>query len=354
MAIDFTKQVRDKFCPENNENNADAGQLASPQRSSDIVIRSVSERQPVPSLLGNAVAGQRNAIGPGSPGNRTVAQAGKKLSGSSMTNSPLSIKLLRKIDRLTGDDEGRSGRSLLRLHGNDAVDGNDRLAPLRINWLITVDEPIVPGELSRATPPPGALKTQPAQEDKVRIIEVLGQERLKTDFSKLSARPEANPHQAHWQAAEPARTQASGRRPFEDAMGPDDMPPRKRQKTDHREASTAASDEQPASARQTLASPRHDSPRTFDADSDAELSLSPERERSPVKARSLSWKTSTLKRKPKMTELPFKAWLANTSARGLGALPGPAQRSPAQHASGPPVSSAAIMPAESHGKPSSN
>lgn len=495
MAINFTKQVRDKFCPENNEKTADAGQLASPQRASSIAIRSVSERQPVPLLLGNAVAGQHDTTAPGSLGNRTVAQAGMKPSGSSMPNSPLTIKLLRKIDRLTGEDEGTSRRSLLRLHGNDAVHGNDMLAPLKINWLVTVDEPIAPGELSRAIPPPGgmppvsappstpgvaaplprkkgpmtpaeaffqypgpgaatldygqwmqshplhsmfddvypfhratralghyietpmhtvlkggiheplsfhhslmelsertdgsskefetlyrnamavshasggllreqadffsrffsaliALKMQPAQDDKDRIIETLRQEWLKTDFSKLYALPEANPQQAHSQAAKPARMQVSGRRPFDDAMELE-MPPRKKLKADHQEASTTASAEPLASARQAPASPRHALPRTFDADSDTELSLSPERERSPVKTR-LSWRSSILKRKANMTERQFKAWLANIPAKEVGATSGPERESSAQQASDQPVAGTAITPAQSHGKPLSN
>ena len=494
MAINFTKQVRDKACAENNATNTEAGQLASPQLASGIVIKSVCERQPVLSLLGNATAGQCNTTAPGSLGNRAAVQVGKELPDSSRPNLPLSTKLVRKIDRLVGDDDRKNGRSLLRLHGNNAAHDHDTLAPLNITWLIAVDQPVAPGELSRATPPPGlspvaapplvpggaapqfrkrdpmtpaeaffqypgpgaenlgygewvqshpllrmfrqvyplhdavgalgqpvemplhtvlsggihealsfshslmelceradsssrefetlyrnaievshradgllrkqadffsrffsalvAIGTQTELEEKARIIEILRQEWLETDFNTLSGGLEANPHQAHWQAAEPARTQVSGRRTLVDAMGYDSTSPRKRQKTDHhQEASTTASGEQLASARQTPASPRHASPRTSDADSDAELSPPLEGDRSPVKTRSLSWRSTTLKRKSRMTERPFKAWLANIPAREVSASSGPAQQSSAQQAGDPPVSgAAAITPAESHGK----
>ena len=502
MAVNFTELRRGNPCAENNAEDAGTGQPASPQRPCGVVIRSVSERQPGLVLLGNAASGQRDATAPGSPDIRTAGQVGRDLSDTCRPNSSVPTMLLRRIDRLTGDDEPKSGRSLLRLHGNEGICGNDTLAPLRITWLVSVDEPVAPGELSRATPPPGsmppvsappsvpggaaprprtmgemtaaeaffrypgpgathpdygqwvmshplfrmfdqvyprndavsapgypldtplyivlrggiheplgfyqslmqlsertdndfpdrpsvefetlfhdavavsrkahgllreqadffsrlfsvvlALRVQTEVEEKARIIEVLRQEWLETDFSTLSAPMEVKPPEAHGQAAEPVRTQVSGRRTLADALGHGDMSPRKRQKTDHhREASTAAGDERLALARQTPDSPRHASPRTSDTDGDAERSPSPETERSPVRTR-LSWKSTALKRKAGMAERPFKAWLANLSARGVSASSGPAPQSSAQLISDPPVAGAAITPAQPQENPLSN
>lgn len=494
--INIVKKARAEKSPESTE----AGQPASPTRASRIVIRSTPERKPVLlALPGNRVANQRNATAPGSPGNRTVEQAGDELSRQSRPGSPLSTKLVRRINRLAGDDDGRSKRALLRLHGDDAVLGNDPLAPLNIAWMISVEEPVAPGELSRTAPPPGcmplvagsppsmsgsttaeqhkeglmtaaeaffhypgpgdgeqpfsqwlqahplhrmfrqvypindapssleqdirtpmhtileggisdpmrfhhslmqiseqadgrftksealfrdavavsrhadgllqrqadffsrffsvliALQTVEDQHEKARIITTLRQEWLETDFGSLLDPPEISPLQTHWQAAGPARTQVSGRRTFSDAMGRGDMSPRKRQKTvHHQQASTPATDAQQASARQTPDSPRHASPRTYDADSDAELSPSSDKHHSPVRSRSLSWKTSTLKRKPRLKQREFEAWTANIIASGVGASAVRTPQSPAQQASNPPASGTAVRPAEPPEKPSTD
>lgn len=491
--IDCIKKARAEKSPESIE----AGQPALPKQASRIIIRSTLERKPVLlPLPGNRVTNQRNATAPGSPGNRTVEQLGDELSNQFRPSSLLPTKLVRRINRLAGDDNDRSNRSLLRLHGDDAVRDNDPLAPLNIEWMISVEEPVAPGELSRATPPPGcmqlvagslpslsastaagqqkkrlmsaaeaffhypvpgdgeqpfaqwlqahplhrmfrqvypindaislpeqdirtpmhtvleggisepmrfhhslmqiseqadgrfaepealfrdavavskhadgllqrqadffsrffsvliALQTVPGQHQKAHIIESLRQEWLETDFGSLLGLPEISPPQTHWHTAEPARTQVSGRRTFSDAMGRDDMSPRKKQKTvHHHKASMPATDAHQASARQTPDSPRHDSPRTYDADSDAELSPSSDRHQSPVRSRSLSWKTSTLKRKPKLNERAFKAWVANRTASGVGASPVRTPQSPVQQASDPPVSGTTVMPAEPPEKP---
>lgn len=476
MAMNFTSQVRANAYAKSSAENTKAGQQPSPQRPSGMVIRSISERKPVLPLLGNPPANQRNATAPGSPGNRTVGDVGKGLPNASRPNLPLPTKLVRKIDRLAGDDNDKSRRSLLRLHGNDALHSDDPLAALNVEWIVTVDEPVALDELSRATPPPGcmlpvaeaspsmpgeaapqqqkkspmaaaeaffhypgpedenlqhahwlrshplhrmfrgvyplydamgsvqqcidtpvhivlkggirdpmsfhhslmqiceqtdsdlkkfemlyrnavevghnadgvlreqadffsrffsaliALKTGPGQAEQARIIENLRQEWLETDFSRLLGHPEASPPRAHWQAAEPGRTQVSGRRTFACAMGRGDMSPRKKQKTVHRqEAATTDSNQRPAS-RQAPDSPPPASPRASDSDSDTELSPTSERYLRSAKSRSLSWKTSMLKRQPGLTGSEFNAALAKASLKGLGASSSPAQQSPAQQA----------------------
>lgn len=100
---------------------------------------------------------QRIAIAAHGAGDRTPGHAGQEPSDVSCPDSPLSTKLIRRIDRLTGDEERKSKRSLLRLHGSGSGQVNDRLAPLNINWLVSVDDSVVPGELGRATPPPVCL-----------------------------------------------------------------------------------------------------------------------------------------------------------------------------------------------------
>ncbi|HEX8887004.1 MAG TPA: hypothetical protein VF797_21155 [Noviherbaspirillum sp.] len=491
--IDSIKTARAEKSPE----SAEAGQPASPTRPSRIVMRSTSERKPgLLALPGNRLVNQRNANAPGSPGNRTVEQAGDELSSQSRPASPLPTKLVRRINRLAGDDNDRGNRSLLRLHGDDAVLGNDPLAPLNIEWMISVEEPVAPGELGRATPlpdctwlvagsPPSlsgstaaeqqkkrlltaaeaffhypgpgdgaqsfaqwlqahplhrmfrqvyptndaisplkqdirtpmhtvleagisdpmrfhhslmqiseqtdsrftkpealfrgavavsnhadgllkkqadffsrffsvliALETVSAPDEKAGIIETLRREWLETDFGSLLDRPDTSPLQTHWQAAEPARTQVSGRRTFSDAMGRSDMSPRKKPKTVHHQAaSTHATDAHQASAPLTPDSPRHASPRTHDADSDADLPPSPDKDRSPVRSRSLSWKTSTLKRKPKLKEREFKAWTANLSASGVGTSSVRKPQSPVRQDADPPVSGITVTPAKSQEKP---
>lgn len=504
MAINFTKQVRAKASAEDSVKNAEAGQRALPQQVCDVVIRSVSERKPALPLLDLMVANQRNAIVPGSPGNRTFEQAGSELSNCSRPNSPLPKKVLRQINRLLGGDDDKGTRSLLRLSGNDVVSSNDPLAQLNIMWLIDAREPIAPGDLSRATPPPGALlpvaesppslpaaaaaeqrkqsrrtaaeaafhypgpgdqnlgrgqwllthplhqmfrqvyplhgavgslehhidtpmhtvleggirnplsfyhslmviceqadsrftaletlyrnavavsknadgllreqadffsrffsalialKTVQDQNERTNIIETLRQEWLETDFSLLLGHPEASPLQTQWQGAEPARTQVSGRRTFADAIGHGDMPPQKKQRTvDHQEAATADGDEQPASARQTLHSHRHASPRTSDADSDTDLSPPLDKYRRPTKPRSRSWKPCMLKRQPKVIGREFHARLANIALKGMSASSSPTQQSSVQQASvqqagNPPVSGTTMKPAEAHGRTSSS
>ena len=498
MAMNFTNHVRAKAHAENSAENTEAGQRASPQRASDIVLRSISERKPVLPLLGNPAANQRNATVPGSPGNRTVGEVGKELSNASRPNLPMSTKLVRKIDRLASDDNDKSRRSLLRLHGNDALHSDDPLAALNVEWIVTVDEQVAPDELSRATPPPAcalpvaepspsmpleaapqqqkkspmtaaeaffhypgpggenlqhaqwlqshplhrmfrrvyplydamgslqqridtpvhivlqggirdpmsfyhslmeiceqtdsdlkkfetlyrnavevsnnadgmlreqadffsrffsaliALKTGPGQAEQTRIIETLRQEWLETDFSMLLGHPEASPPQAHWQAAEPARTQVSGRRTFACAMGSGDMSPRKKQKTVHpQEAATTASNERPAS-RQTPDSPAPASPRASDSDSDTELSPTSERYVRSTRSRSLSWKTSMLKRQPGLTGSEFNAALDKASIKGISASRSPAQQSSAQQAGNQAPSGTTMTPAEPHGRPLSN
>lgn len=484
--------ARNKTSPESNE----AGQPASPRQASRIVLRSASERTPVLLRpLGSPVANQRSATAADSRGNRTVEQVGNELSSQSRPSSPLPTKLLRQINRLAGDDNERGSRSLLRLHGNDAVLGNDPLAGLNIEWLISTEKPVAPGELSRATPPPAhlpvvadsppglpalppeqhrksamssaeaffhypgpqhdeqqfaqwlrahplhqmfrqvypineaislsgqdirtpvhvvleggisdpgcfhdslmqiceradsnfanpetlfrdavavsknaagllqekadffsrffsvliALETVPDQHEKTRISETLRQEWLETDFGMLLGHLEASPPQAQWQAAEPARTQVSGRRTLSDAMGHGDLSPRKKQKTiHHQEATTPATDKNQASARQTPGSPRYASPRTSDADSAADLSPPLESYYSPNKTRSLSWKTSTLKRKPKLNEREFSKWTANIPGISRSGSPARTQQSPVQQANETPVSGATVRPAEPHEKP---
>jgi hypothetical protein len=418
------------------------------------------------------------------------------MSSQSRPSSPLSTKLVRRINRLAGDDNARNSRSLLRLHGGDAVRGNDPLAPLNIKWLISTEEPVAPGELSRATPLPScmqavadlpsalpasaaaeqqkkslvaaaeaffhypgpgddeqqfarwlqahplhqmfrqvypindaisllgqdirtpvhavleggisdptrfhhslmqiceqaksrftkpetlfrdavtvsshatgllqkkadffsrffsvliALEIVPDQHEKTRISETLRQEWLETDFSMLLGHPEASLLQAQWQAAEPARTQVSGRRTFADAMGRGDMSPRKKQKTvHHQEASTPAADECRASARQTPGSPGHSSPQTPDAGIAAELSPPSDNYPGAIKLRSRSWKSSALKRKTKLSEREFNAWLASIPATGFSASPVRTQQSPVQQASDPPGSGTTMTPAEPQEKP---
>jgi hypothetical protein len=499
MAINSTKQVRAKACPENSVENTEAGQQASPQRASDVVIRLISERKPALPLLDHMVPSQRKATAPGSPGNRTVEEAGNELSNYSCPNSPMPNKVLRQIDRLLGGDNDKGPRSLLRLYGNDVVSSNDPLAQLNIMWLVDAREPIAPGKLSRATPPPGAmplvagsppslpaaaaaeqrkqslrtaaealfhypgpgdqnlgndqwllthplhrmfrqvyplhgatgsleqpidtpmhtvleggirnplnfyhslmviceqadnrfteletlyrnavavsrnadgllreqadffsrffsaliaLRTVQDQNQRTNIVETLRQEWLETDFGLLFGHPEASPPQAQWQAAEPARTQVSGRRTFADAIGHGDMPPQKKQKTvRHQEASTTAGDEQPASARQSRHSHRHASPQTSDADSDTDLSPPSDKYRRPAKPRSGSWKASLLKRQSKLSGRKFDAKLADIAINGMSASPIPAQQSSVQQAGNPPVSGNTMKLAEPHEKTLSN
>jgi len=500
MAINFTEQVRDKSRVENPATNTEASRPASQPPASGIAIRSLSERQPAPPLLCNAAANQRNSIAAGSPGNRKMGQASGSLSDASRPHSPLSAKLIRKIERLTGDEEEKSKRSLLRLHGSDTGHVDDMLAPLKINWLVSVDDSVASGELSRATPPPGctlsaegkcvfpvlevpqlpprreltpteafftypgpgannlgyaqwmqshplhrmfrqvyplheaisslgqpvetpmhallrggiwkplslyhtlmvlvedaasegrssafetlfrnavavsrqadgllkkqadffsrffsvliALGNQVGNADNERLIETLRQEWLETDFNVLSGHVETHAPQAYWQAAEPARMQASGRRSLADALGQGDMSPRKRQKTGHdRDASTADSKGQAAFALQAPGSPCQDGLRTPDADDNAERSPPLEGKRTPVGLRNLSWNTPPLKRKPRMAELPFKAWVASASAREAGASPATARPPSGQLASGALASGAAITPADPHGNQLSN
>jgi hypothetical protein len=129
-----------------------------------------------------------------------------------------------------------------------------------------------------------ALETGLDQHEETRISETLRQEWLETDFSVLLDRPEARPSQAQWHAAEPARTQVSGRRTF-------------------------------------------------------------------AEAHARSWKSSALKRKAKLSEREFNAWLANIPATGFSGSPVRKQQSPVRWASDPPVSSTTVSAAEPQEKP---
>ena len=156
MAINFTQQASDKVRFESTAASSQTIRPETPPRASCIAIRSLSERQS-PLLKSKAMLNPRGAIATNGPGDRTLGNAGQEPPDFSCPDSPLSTTLIRKIDRLTGDDERKSKRSLLRLHGSGAGQVNDRLAPLNINWLVSVDDSIAPGELGRATPPPGSL-----------------------------------------------------------------------------------------------------------------------------------------------------------------------------------------------------
>jgi hypothetical protein len=496
MAMNIINQALATAHDETSPESTEAGRPASPQQASRIVLRSTSERKPVLLRpLGSPVANQRNATAPGSPCNPVVEEASKEASNQSRPSSPLSSTLVRKINRLAGDDNAKNSRSLLRLHSGDAVRVSDPLAPLNIQWLISTEDPVAPGELSRATPPPAclqevadlppglpappaeqhrksvmstaeaffhypgphddeqqfaqwlrahplhqlfrqvypindaisllgqdirtpvhavleggirdperfhrslmqvckqtdrgsmkpatlfrdavavskhaagllqkkadffsrffsvliALETVPDQHEKTRISETLRQEWMETDFAMLLGHTEARPPQAQWQAAEPARTQVSGRRTLSDAIGHGDMSPRKKQKTVHnQEASTPANDECQASPRQTPDSPRCSSPQSSDPDIAADLSPSSDKHASAIKFRNRSWKSSALKRKAKLSEREFNAWRANIPGISLSVSPARAQQSPVQQANETPVSSTTVTPAEPHEKP---
>lgn len=157
MAINFTKQIRAKACAENRAEKPEAGQQASTQQGSGVVIRSLSERRPAPPLLDQVVANQGNGTAPNSPARATVEQAGNELSNDPCQHSPLPNKALRQIHRLLDGDNDNGPRSLLRLYGNEVASSTDPLGQLNIMWLVDAKEPIAPGDLSRATPPPVAV-----------------------------------------------------------------------------------------------------------------------------------------------------------------------------------------------------
>nr|WP_217344117.1 hypothetical protein [Noviherbaspirillum sp. L7-7A]MBV0878229.1 hypothetical protein [Noviherbaspirillum sp. L7-7A] len=157
MAVNFIKQIRAEACGENLAERPEAGQQASTQQVSGVVIRSLSERLPALPLLDQVVANQRNDTAPASPARVTVEQAGNELSNDHCPDLPLPNRALRQIHRLLGDDNDNGPRSLLRLYGNEGASGTDPLGQLNIMWLLDAREPIAPGDLSRATPPPVAV-----------------------------------------------------------------------------------------------------------------------------------------------------------------------------------------------------
>ena len=498
MAMNIIEMARARARAENSPESTEAGQPASPQRAPRIVIRSASDREPVLfPLPGSPVASQRKATVPGSPFNHVVEQAGNERSNQSGPRSPLPTKLVRRINRLAGDDNDKSSRALLRLHGDDAVRGDDPLAPLNIEWLISTEDPVAPGESSRAAPPPGcmplvesppslpasaaagqrkqsvsaaeaffhhagpgddkqqfaqwlqahplhqmfrqvypihdaisltgqnirtpvhavlesgisdptrfhhslmqiceqadgrltkpatlfldavavsrqaagplqkkadffsrffsaliALEADPDPHEKTRISETLRQEWLETDFSTLLGLPEASPLQEQWQTAEPSRAQVPGRRSFADAMGPADMSPRKKRKTvHHQEDGTPADNARQAPALPVPDSPRHSSPQRSGASSAADLSPPSGKDASAVKLRSRSWKSSALKRRAKLPEREFNAWLANIAATDPSALPVRTLQSPLQQAGDPPGPGTTSAPVELQEKPLSD
>lgn len=495
MAMNIIYQPRATACDGITPAITEAGQTASPQQSTRMVLRSTSERKPVLLRpLGTPASSRSNAAPPGSPGHSVVEQAGNDVPSRSRPSPPLSSTIVRRINHLACDDHGKNSRSLLRLHGSDAVRTGDPLAPLNIQWLISTDDPVAPGELGKAMPPPRVvqavadsppaflpsaaeqqspiavsaeaffhypgpvddgqqfaqwLKAHPIhqmflqvypvseafnllglsmhtpmhtvleggiidptrfhrslmqicaqaesgsikpatlrrdamavskhadgllqkkadffsrlfaalvaleagvdQDENARISETLRQEWLETDFSMLLGRPEASLPQAQRHAAEPVRTQVSGRRTFANAMEDAGMSPRKKQKVvHHHETATPAADEGQALARQTPASPRHSSPQASDHHTDADLSPPLEGHGSPNKLRARSWKAYALKRKAKLREREFKAWRENIAGRSVTLSPVRTQQSPVQQADQPPMSSAAGTSTQAHEKP---
>lgn len=501
MAINFTRQGCAGTCGESRAEKPEASQQAPMQQAqvSGIVIRSLSERRPAPLLLDQVAANQRHGTAPAAPASVTVERAGKELSNHPSADLPLPKKALRQIHRLLGDDSDNGPRSLLRLCGNEDANGTDPLGQLSITWLVDGREPLAPDDLSRATPPPAAvrlvdgsppslpaasaaeqrkqslrtaaeaffhhpgpgdahpdnrqwmlmhplhrmfqqvyplngaigslaqdidtpihailkggirdplvfhqslmsiceradeaftdvetlfrnavavsrnaqgplreqaeffsrffsvliaLKITPDQVARSNITETLRQEWLETDFNRLLGQPEASPPQAPRQADEPARTQVAGKRTFADAIGDGDIQPQKKQKTaDRQRPFTPAGDEQVASERQARRSHRHASTRTFDADTDTDMSPSRNIYRSQTKPVLNRWDKPALKRQTKFINMGANAGLANMAVKGMTASPDPADQSSVQHAGNPSVSGAAMKPAQAHGNISSN
>ncbi len=495
MAIHFTKHPRAGACGENRAEKPDASQQASTQQVAGVVIRSLSERPSAPLLLDQVAANERDATAPASPAKAGVKQAGNELPSTPRPDSSLPKKALRQIHRLLGPDNGNGPRSLLRLYGNEGAYGADPLDQLNIMWLVDAREPIVPGDLSRATPPPvgdgslsslptacaaeqrkdnlraaaeaffhypgpgdgnpgygqwmlthplhrmfqqvyplhgassslaqsidtpmhtilkggirdplgfyqslmliseradgaftefetlyrnavavsrnanGALreqadffsrfftaliaiKTEQSQDARENTIETLRQEWLETDFTLLLGQPQASPPRTQGQAAEPARTQVAGKRTFAQAIGDGDTLPQKKQKTvDSQKPLTPAGDEQSASERQARRSHRHASTRTFDADTDTDMSPSRNIYRSQTKPVLNRWDKPALKRQTKFINMGANAGLANMAVKGMTASPDPAHQSSVQQAGNPSVPGAAMKSAQAHGNISSN
>lgn len=329
MAMNNINQAWVIACDETSPGSTEAGQPASPQQASRIVLRSASERKPV--LLrppGSPVARQRNAIAPGSPCTPVAGQADDEASSQSRPILPLSSTLVRRINRLAGDDDAKNSRSLLRLHGGDATDANDPLAPLNIQWLISTEEPVAPGASSRATPSSPCMRA-------------------------VAGSPPAMPASpAQWQAAEPARTQVSGKRSLVKVNEHADRSPRKKQKiVHHQEALTPVADECGVLAPQTPSSPLRSSPQTSGPDIAADLSPPSEIHASAAKSGPRSWKASALKRRAKLPGREFRVWRESIPGIGRSGSPVRTQQSPVQQASQALASSATITPVTSHEKP---